>query len=251
VVDRQRARHDETRAAAHQVTQLAIDARGLEDIQRRITALGARLKPGALERPSTDIAKRLVISNRRRLGRGVDVNGRALNSQLARRLGLMPLGGEHGTFAQSIQARAITGSGSDGVDLYSTFIGAKVAYYGKTITPKRSRYLTIPLEARGGEFSSSASGRFMSAGLSIGDSYTGHRARHYDNTFFMATDGKLFLVQNDKRKKFSADGKRKLRFLFLLVKSVRYPKNEWIGVSSDDTAMAIQVYGDFLDRVAP
>lgn len=229
--------------------QQAIEVAGLREIQQRIAELGNRLKPGALRRPSVDIAKRLVASNRKRLGRGVDVNGRPLTSQLSKRLGLVPLGGEYGLFARSVRAEPFSGNG-DGVDLYSTFIGANVAYKGLPVYPKVAKFLTIPIEAKRGEFSTSESGRFLAAGLGIQDNHTGRRARHFENTFWLNTDGKLFLVQYDKRKKYSAEGRRKLRFLFLLVRSIRYPKNEWLGVSDDDLSMAAQVYGAHLDTFA-
>jgi hypothetical protein len=229
------------------MTLQSIEVTGLEDIQRRIALLGERIKPGGLRRPSVEIAKALVASNRARLGRGVDVHGRALRSNLAKRLGLVPLGGEYGLFGRSIRAQAIA-SGGDGVDLFSTFLGANVAYQGKTITPRTKQYLTIPLEAKGGEFSrESARGNFLTAGLSLKQNWTGRRAAHFENTFFMRTDGKLFLVQNDKRKKYSGANSRKLRFLFLLVRSVRYPKNEWLGVSDSDMAMAADIYGRHLN----
>ena len=227
------------------MTLQSVHVAGLPEIQQRIVQLGDRLKPGGLLRPSIDIAKRLVASNRQRLGRGIDVHGRPLRSALAKRLGLVPLGGEFGVFSRSVRAEPMRQG--DGVDLYSTFIGADVAYHGKVITPKVKQYLTIPLEAKGGEASESDTGRFLSAGLSIRDNHTGHRARHFENTFFMRTDGKLFLVQSDKRTKYSGNNTRKLRFLFLLVRSVRYPKNEWIGVSDNDQSMAIEVYGNHLD----
>lgn len=223
--------------------QQSVEIRGLEDIQRRIALLGERLKPGALRRPSVEVSKQLVLSNRKRLGRGVDVEGRALSSALAKRIGLVPLGGEFGLFGRSVRAEPM--SSGDGVDLYSTFIGADVAYKGKVITPKVKQFLTIPLEAKGGEFSESDSGSFLRAGLGIKDNYTGRRALHYENTFFMRTDGKLFLVQNDKRKAFK--NARKLRFLFLLVRSVRYPKNEWLGLSPGDLTEAAEIYGRHLN----
>ena len=226
------------------MTQQSIEIVGLADVQRRIALLDQRLRPSALRQPNVDIAKRLVLSNRRRLARGVDVNGRPLRSGLAKRLGLIPLGGEHGPFSRSIRAEPI----GNGVDLYSTFIGAAVAYSGKVITPRYARFLTIPIEAENDEFSvSDAGGSFLSAGLGIKENRTARRARDYENTFWMRTDGKLFLVQNDKRKKFSAANSRKLRFLFLLVRSMRYPRNEWLGVSADDIAMAIDEYGAHLD----
>ena len=230
------------------MTQQTITTIGLADLQRRIALLSDRLKPGALRRPSVDIAKQLVLSNKRRLGRGVDVNGRPLQSEIARKLGLLPLGGEHGQFGKSIRAEPMRQG--DGVDLYSTFLGAAVAYHGKVITPKRARFLTVPLEAKGGEFSRSDSGSFLAAGLGIKANTTARRARDYENTFVLNTGGGLFIVQSDKRKTSTEGNSRKLRFLFLLVRQVRYPKNEWLGVSNDDSTNAIEVYGGYLDTFA-
>lgn len=225
--------------------QQSVETVGLSDIQRRIARLGERLRPDSLRRPSVEIAKSLVRSNKQRLARGVDVHGRALKSGLASRLGITPLGGEFRTFGRSIKAEPY-GRG-DSVDLYSTFIGADVAYKGKTIRPKTKKYLTIPLEAKGGEFSRSQKGNFLSAGLGLADNRTGRRAGHFKDTFFMTKDGKLFLVQHDKRQRFSGPNRQKLRFLFVLVRSAQYPKNEWLGVSNDDLSMAAEIYGKHLD----
>lgn len=161
---------------------------------------------------------------------------------MAKRLGLVSLGGEFGLFGRSIKAEPL--AQGDGVDLYSTFIGANVAYLGKVITPKNGQYLTIPLEAKGGEFSAvSAKGNFLSAGLGLHDNRTGRRASHYAGRFFLRTNGKLFIVTKDSRK----SANQKLRFLFLLVRSARYPKNEWLGASDDDMAMAAETYANHLD----
>ena len=230
------------------MTQQSITTVGLADLQRRIALLSDRLKPGALRRPSVDVAKQLVLSNRRRLGRGVDVSGRPLQSDFARRLGLMPLGGEHGLFGKSI--RAEPKRQGDGVDLYSTFIGAAVAYDGKVITPKHARFLTIPIEAKGGEHSMSDAGSSLAAGLGITENTTARRARDYDNTFVLDANGSLFIVQKEKRKVSSEGNRHKLRFLFLLVRQIRYPKNEWLGVSNDDSTDAIESYGSYLDTFA-
>lgn len=225
--------------------QQSVSTIGLSDIQRRVARLSERLRPDGLRRPSVEVSKALVRANKIRLARGVDVHGRAMRSGLAKRLGLVPLGGEFRTFGRSVKAE-VFGHG-DGVDLYSTFIGADVAYKGKTVRPKTRKYLTIPLEAKGGEFSRSERGNFLTAGLGIRDNRTGRRAGHYENTFFMNKDGKLFLVAADNRKRFSGEGRKKLRFLFLLVRSAQYPKNEWLGVSNEDLSMAAEVYGKHLD----
>lgn len=225
----------------------SIELRGLAEIQKRVALLGDRLKPGALRRPGVEIAKALVASNRSRLARGVDVNGRALRTGAAVRRGLKPLGGGDGLFARSVRAQPFT-SGGDGVDIYSTFIGADVAYKGKEIRPKTAKYLTVPLEAKGGEGSETASGGFASAGLSLFGNTTGRRARHYDNTFFLEDDGRLFIAQRDKRVK--GKNTNRIRFLFLLIRRMRYPQNEWLGASEGDMSMAAETYGRHLDTFA-
>jgi hypothetical protein len=208
---------------------------GLRDVQQRIARLGLQAKD--LRRPNGFIGAEVVNRNRARLERGVDVNGRPLQSKLSDRLGLVALGGANRTPGRSIRWGI---SGGD-LELYSSWIGARLAFRGGVVTPRVKKYLTIPLEARGG---SEARGR---AGLSLaeGRSVTGRRALHYDNTFFLRTNGKLFLVQKDKRTKGKMAGS--LRFLFLLVKSTRYPKNEWLGFSDADLEMAAQVYGKHMD----
>ena len=221
------------------MTQQSITTVGLADLQRRIALLSDRMKPGALRRPSAEIAKQLVLSNKRRLARGVDVNGRPLKSGLARKLGLVPLGGADGLFGRSI--RAEPRAQGDGVDLYSTFIGAAVAYDGKVITPKHARFLTIPIQDEDGSS--------LAAGFGLQENTAARRARDYENTFVLNTGGSLFIVQNDKRK-YSDANRKKLHFLFLLVRQVRYPSNEWLGVSGDDSNDAIEDYGTFVDTFA-
>ena len=205
---------------------------GLRDVQQRVARLGLQMKD--LKRPNGFIGAEMVKRNRARLDRGVDVSGAPLASTLSKKLGVAPLGGGHGLFGKSIKW---TLAGSD-LELFSTFIGAGVAYRGDTIVPKVKKYLTIPLEARGG---SEARGR---AGLTLEDNRTGRRALHYKDTFFLRVNGKLFLVQKDKRTGKNAD---KLRFLFLLVTRMKYPKNEWLGFSGADLEMAAGVYGKHLD----
>lgn len=200
---------------------------GFRDVQARIARLG--LNTQDLRRPNANVAKYLVVSNKMRLDRGVDVHGRPLKSKLSKRLGVQPLGGAHRTPGKSIRSEI---EGQD-VNLFSTWIGAGVAYRGDVIRPKLKKYLTIPLRARGGEYSSS------DRGVSVVGNRTGRRALHYKNTFFIRRNGKLLLMQKQP------DGA--LRALFLLVKSTKYPKNEWLGASSEDLDYAVKVYSKHLD----
>jgi hypothetical protein len=208
---------------------------GLRDALLRIARLGLQAKD--LRRPNGFIGAEMVKRNRARLDRSVDVNGRPMTSSLSKKLGLAPLGGGHGLFGKSIKWSL---SGSD-LELFSTFIGAGVAYRGDTIVPRVKKWLTIPLEARGGSESRGRAGLTFPEGRSV----TGRRALHYENTFFLRVNGKLFLVQKDKRTKGKHAGS--LRFLFLLVKRVKYPKNEWLGFSNADLEMAAKTYGEHMD----
>jgi hypothetical protein len=213
--------------------QSSFEVNGLLDVQRRVAQLGLNAKD--LRRPNGFIGAEVVKRNRERLGSGVDVNSRPLQSKLSQKLGLVAMGGAHGLFGRSIK----WGLAGGDLELFSTFIGAGVAYRGDTITPKTKQWLTIPLEARGGAESSGRSG------LTLEGNRTGRRALHYKDTFFLRANGKLFLVQKDRRVKGEKAGK--LRFLFLLVKRVKYPKNEWLGFSKTDLEMAADVYGRHLD----
>lgn len=193
-----------------------LESSGPRDITARIKRLGVNLKD--LRRPNNEIAKRIVARNRQRLARGVDVSGYALRSGLAKRLGLAPLGGADGLFGRSIHARV----GSDGaIDLYSDFVGAGVAYHGKTITPKTAQFLAVPLE----------------------DERDTRAVRNKD-TFLLRVNGKLFVVAREGPKS------KKLRFLIYLTKRIRYPKNEWLGYSAADLDSATDDYAAHLDTFA-
>lgn len=211
---------------------------GLADVRARVARLGLQAKD--LRRPNGSIGAEVVNRNRARLGRSVDVNGAPLASKRAAKLGLVPLGGEHRTPARSIR----WGLAGGDLELYSSWIGARLAYKGGVVVPKTKKYLTIPMEARGGSESNGRAGLTLADGRSV----TGRRALHYENTFFLRVNGKLFLVQKDKRKNArNWKGAGALRFLFLLVKSVRYPKNEWLGFSDADLEMAAKTYGEHMD----
>jgi hypothetical protein len=211
--------------------QSRVEMTGLADIQRRVAQLGLNLKPNALRRPGGDIGAEMVLRTKKRLGSGRDVNGVPLRSKRSAQLGLEPLGGSDGRFGQSTHWSV----DSDGVDLFSTFIGAGVAYRGDVITPKVKKFLTIPLRARGGDFASKA--RRVRAEKNT----TGRRARHYSKGTFVLrrAGGKLVIVQKTQG--------GALRALFLLVKKIRYPKNEWLGYAADDLKFVLERYGRHLD----
>ncbi len=206
-----------------------VEVSGLKDIQERVARLGVRAQD--LRRPNAFIGAQLVLNNRRRLDAGVDVHGMPLRSKLSARMGLKPLGGAAGLFGRSVHWEI---EGRD-LNLFSTFIGAGVAYRGDTIVPKVKKWLTIPMRARGGEFARA------DRAVAVLGNRTGRRAAHYSKktTFFLRRNGKLFLMQKEP-----GGG---LRALFFLTKKVRYPKNEWLGLSASDFEMAMKKYGEHLD----
>lgn len=208
-----------------------VEVMGLEPVQRAIARLGDRFTPNSLRRPAAFVGAEMVVRTKRRLGQGVDVHGMPLKSQRSRRLGLKPLGGADGDFGKSVHW-AIA---SDGVDLYSTFVGAGVAQRGDTITPKRAKYLTIPLRARGGDNARA------DRALTLVRNRTGRRAAHYlrTTTFIRRTAGGKLII-------FQKEPSGAIRALFLLLKKVRYPKNEWLGYSADDQKMAVDQFAKFL-----
>lgn len=204
---------------------------GLEDIQRRVSRLGLQMKD--LRRPSMNVAQSARLANLQRLDRGVDVHGAALRSQRAKRLGLTPLGGGSGLFGRSLRAAA----DSEGPELFSTFVGAGVAYRGDTIKPRHKKYLWIAARARGGE--SAGAGRKVD----VLPNRRGDRAAHYSSksTFVLTRqNGRLKMV-------VQKTGGGALRVLAFLVKRAKYPKNEWAGFADSDQDKALQVYGEHLD----
>ena len=208
-----------------------VDIVGLQDIQSRVTQLGLRAKD--LRRPNASVAQSVVLANRLRLDAGVDVNGVPLRSQRSKQLGLTPLGGGSGLFGRSLKGDAA----ADGPEIYSTFIGAGVAYRGDTIVPKRKKYLTIPARAKGGELAGQEN-----RSVRVLANRRGDRAAHYSSktTFVLRrAGGKLMIVQKQTG--------GALRVLFFLVKKARYPKNEWAGFSNDDQDKAMAVYEKHLD----
>jgi hypothetical protein len=64
---------------------------------------------------------------------------------------------------------------------------------------------------------------------------TGARARDFAKTFFLRRGERLFLMQKT--------GNGTVRALFLLVRSIRMPKREWMGFSNDDMEMAAEQLG--------
>lgn len=197
-----------------------VELEGMKDLRARIAQLGVNIKD--VRRPSKNVGEMMLASTHQRMARGLDVHGQRLKSDRASRQGHQPLRG----LADSVHYAV----DQEGLALFSSDIRAGVHFRGDTIVPKRARFLTIPLRARGGE---SAGGAGLIANR------TGRRARHYKNTFFLRKNGKLLLMQR------TPGGA--LRALFLLVKKVKLKKNEWLGWSREDLNRTEEIYAKHLD----
>lgn len=175
-----------------------------------------------------DAGEELKLRHKRRLAAGIGVNGQKLSSKFSTRFGTEPLGGAERSFGTSLGYEATR----KGLVFFSTWKGAAVAQKGMTIFPKHAKFLTIPLRAKGGIFET--------GGLGTKKNREGYRAREFKDTFFLRSRGRLFLMQ-----KLGKGGK--LRALFLLVRSMKYPKNVWFGANEADSAAIGKLY---LDAVA-
>jgi hypothetical protein len=173
-----------------------------------------------------DSAEEMLARTQRRMRAGVDVHGRPFT----RSRGGAGRGGQtlwdRGVLAASAQYSVTR----DAFDLFSSDKRARVLQEGETITPKNSQFLTIPIRARGGMFGQ----RDVAA---IGNR-TGTRARHYKNTFFLRRGERLLLMQK------TPGGA--LRALFLLVRSVKLPRREWLGFNSADLDMVAGKLGSHI-----
>lgn len=212
---------------------------GLADIAQRLQKMGARMAD--LRDASEFIGEEMKLRTQQRMGKGLDIHSAPFKpSKRAGYMGTVPLGGSDHSLANSVNYDVT----SDGLELFSTHIGAGVHQRGDTIRPKAPRkFLTIPLRAVGG--SRFAGNQSVKAGNAFVAQRTvqnrdGARARHYKDTFFRRKFGKLYLMQR-------LAGAKKVVALFLLVTSVTMPKNEWLGFTKDDEQMVIDTYAEHLD----
>lgn len=171
------------------------------------------------------IGEAMLVSTQRRMRAGLDVDGKPfVRSRRAESGGGQTLW-DRGALVSSVNYSVRP----DGLVLFSSDKRAAVHYDGRTITPKRASFLTIPLRARGGMYA----GRVVATGNRRGD-----RARHYQNTFFLRRGGRLFLMQ-----RLPGEGRGRIRALFLLLRSVRLPRRKWLGFTRGDLEMVSQRLG--------
>jgi hypothetical protein len=216
--------------------QQSVQIVGLQDLQARTAAMAKKMTPAELRRPGLNVIQSTVISNRQRLDRGVDVNGVSMHTQRAAQLGLTPLGGGSGEFGRSLHGMVEP----DGPLLYSTFIGARVAYVGGTIVPKHKKFLWVPARARGGRFAS------PERAVDVMGNRLGDRSSSFSrkSTFvLMRQGGRLKMV-------VQKIGVGALRVLAFLMKKIRYPKEEWAGFSRADLDNAAKVYRESIDTMS-
>jgi phage gpG-like protein len=171
------------------------------------------------------VGEEMLLRTQRRLSGGVDVNGRPFKpSRRAEMFGGQTLF-DRGTLAASANYDT---PGTD-LELFSSDKRARVHQEGLEIRPKKGTFLTIPLRARGGIFEGAISG------VSVKANRTGARAGHYGDTFIKRFGDRAYIMQRV--------GGKKLRALFLLLRSVKMPKREWLGFSPDDMEMAADKIG--------
>lgn len=211
---------------------VVVTIKGLDDIRRRINQLKINLK--TLRRPNREIGNELLKRHAARMQRGQDIHGRAFKrSRLATARGTPTLGGSRGSLSRSV-GRTVA---DNYVALFTTHKAARVHQEGATITPKRRRWLTIPLRfaGKGG----AGVGYYANTGdLTLSEGRKQFVARSFSNTFFRRVRGNLFLFQKTS--------KNTIRALFVLKKSVTLPKREWFGLEEADGAYAVGVYSRWL-----
>lgn len=204
---------------------LNVDLKNGPEVMAMLGAMGKRAHD--LRAVGVNVGEELKLRHKRRLAKGVGVHGQALTSQMSKRFGSEPLGGAERSFGTSLGYA----TNANGITFFSTFKGARVAQEGLTIKPKNSKFLTIPLRSRGGVFDLGDS--------KVSKNRTGKRARDYKDSFFRWVRGRLFLFQKL--------GSGRIRALFILLRSVKYPKNEWFGLNDADQDAVGKIY---LDHVA-
>lgn len=205
---------------------------GLEAVERSLGRVGRSMKD--VRPASKAVGEALRNSHKRRLAAGLDIHGRPMRSAASMLSGKRPLGGPERSFGRSL-AWSVGPRGD--LEFFSTFKGAAVMQRGGEIRPEKAKFLTIPMRARGGAFDLGERGP-------IRGNRAGKRARDYKDTFFRRVKGQLYLFQKTPS---AAGHGSKIRALFLLVRSVRMPKNEWFGLTRADDAMIETSYLDYIE----
>lgn len=163
-----------------------------------------------------DVGEEFVTDHQKRLRAGIDVDGRPFKrSRAAAGRGGQTLW-NRGELASSVDYRAT----STHLDGYSTDPRARTHNEGLLITPKKGKFLTIPLRATMEE------SRQKFLGLTVRSNRTGSGLRHYKGVFFRRSRGRLFAMQR------VGGGKTgRLRALFLLVRSQQMVQRKWFGAT--------------------
>lgn len=183
-------------------------------------------RAGDLGRPLRWIGEEMLARTQLRMRAGTDIHGRPFtpSKRVSRD------GGQTLWNRGALAASANYSVSGDTLELFSSDVRARIHNEGGTILPKKAKWLTIPLRAVGGYG--------KTTDVAASPNRSGRRARDYKNTFFRRRGNKLFLCQTTES--------GAVRVLFLLVRSVRIPKREWLGFGADDEAMAIQKIGEYV-----
>jgi hypothetical protein len=205
---------------------ILLQASGIAETRGFIASAAARMRNTRPVRKF--IGEEMLFRTQRRLRSGVDINGNAFTpSRRVEKFGGQTLW-DRGQLAASVNYDT---PGED-LELFSSDKRARVHQEGLEIRPKGGKqFLTIPLRARGGLFEGAI------GGVDVKANRTGARGGHYGvgSTFIKRFGDRAYIFQK-------VDGKR-IRALFLLLRSVKMKKREWLGFGPSDLDMAVSKLG--------
>jgi len=197
---------------------------GLREVRSFLSGAAARMRN---TRPARKNAgEEMLVRTQRRMRAGVDING--VPFKPSRRV--EKFGGQTLWDKGAMAASANYDTPDQDLELFSTDKRSRVHQEGLEIKPKKGQFLTIPLRARGGLFEGAI------GGVDVQANRTGARAGHYANTFIKRFGDRLYIFQK-------IAGSKRIRALFLLLRSVKMPKREWLGFSEADVSMVADKIG--------
>jgi hypothetical protein len=199
---------------------------GVEDARGFIAGAASRMRDTRASRKF--IGEEMLFRTQRRMRAGIDIDGKPfVPSRRASKFGGQTLW-DRGRLAASVNYDT---PGND-LELFSTDKRARVHWEGLEIFPKAGhKFLAIPLRAPGGLFA----GAF--GGVDVKANRTGRATGHYyrDSTFIKRI-GRLTYI-------FQKVDKKRIRALFLLVRSVKEKQRKFFGFGASDLDMAANKLG--------
>jgi len=210
-----------------------LEVTGLGEAQEALRRLG--LAAHDTRKARAEIGEEMLRRTEQRFARGVGPDGRPWKrSRRAEREG-----GQTLSKSGTLKSRVAYDVRGDDLDLYSWDKRARVHQLGLTIEPTDGhQYLTIPLRAEGGHFSSEEKPAITRKGRD------GRKAAHYNTanegvgrTWVARVHGKLYI--------FQATSDHAVRALFLLVRSVTMIARPFLGFSEDDLRYVLAILGEY------